>query len=598
MCEELAKKVSQEIRKKIDSFIIHFYKLCKNKTEDETFEEVNKRYTFIVEYERLTDYFCASYPSHMFDCAFHRQDVPIMKMIVSQYKYAPFKSIAEYFLQAVHQKEYETVKFIIENDGLLYKLNEFTLDVEYQHKFDILIKRQRYDIIHLILDRCAKNEDGEIIMKLILVSCSIHEQSIVERICNEYRFLETQTDEDIHELISTVIYQKNTYLLSFLSNQIVEKQLPVPNIHIKFIDTTNEDRFHEIFHVAFPFGYFEQSLRIYFESEQRNASRHDVFRFLSNKRLSFLNCPLDETYVTYCLKKGMVTMNETNCSILTRLIEHDKFGCVKELFLHYHLDIPNRNKEDLVKLLLDKMGVRVSPFTDFFKRSTNKSFECVELLETILNHSHLNFNKIFSLTTYFFVQLIQRDNLPIIRLFVEHGIDININDGHALRRAIYRNYQNILEYLLKLPNIQVNKTHFTRKQYRYLDRKNKLDPYMVRLFETYNPAVIQNIVNVNTKLLVACSTQKVKQIEMLLASGADIFSLGTIQTVFHHPVYKQNDFILEQYARKYFALKRISRILFGRRGIVHNVQYKLGRKRVYAEFDSLEEHIHKKVRLE
>lgn len=46
--------------------------------------------------------------------------------------------------------------------------------------------------------------------------------------------------------------------------------------------------------------------------------------------------------------------------------------------------------------------------------------------------------------------------------------------------------------------------------------------------------------------------------------------------------------ILEKYAREYFAYKRITRIIFGRRGIVHDIRYRLGRRRIYKEFEYLE----------
>jgi hypothetical protein len=186
----------------------------------------------------------------------------------------------------------------------------------------------------------------------------------------------------------------------------------------------------------------------------------------------------------------------------------------------------------------------------------------------------------------------------MIKLFVKHNININIESGHGLRRAIYRNYIDILEYLLSLPNIKVNKTHFTRKQYNYLDRKNKLDPHIISLFQKYNSNALNNHINLNSKLLLACSTQNNKQIKKLLSQGVDILSLGSSQIVFNHPIYKENDLIIESYARKYFAMKKIRRILFGRRGIIHNIKYKLGRKRVFSEFESLEEEINKKVRFE
>jgi hypothetical protein len=152
-----------------------------------------------------------------------------------------------------------------------------------------------------------------------------------------------------------------------------------------------------------------------------------------------------------------------------------------------------------------------------------------------------------------------------------------------------------------LPNIKINHTHFTKKQYLYLQRTNKLNQNIIKLFQIHNPKLINSM---NDQLLLACSVPSMssmsnnQKIKCWLEHGADILSLGSVSFVFHHPIYSKNEFILETYARKYFALKKIARILFGRRGVVHDIQYKLGRKRVFAEFASLEEDMNKKIRFE
>jgi hypothetical protein len=248
----------------------------------------------------------------------------------------------------------------------------------------------------------------------------------------------------------------------------------------------------------------------------------------------------------------------------------------------------------------------------------------LELIETMMMDSRLDFNKHLNLYSslyqyeliniecdnsctdwfgdatkyneFFFVHIIKKNNLPLIRLFVEkNNIDININNGHALRRAIYRSYTDIVEYLLSRPNIVVYNTHFTRRQYRYLETNNKLSTSIEKLFKKYNPKLFKKE-KVNQQLMMACCLQNTEKIKSLLFDeGADVLSLGPVDFVFQHPLYRQNEMLLEEYAKKYFALKRITRILFGRRGIVHDIRYKLGRKRIFAEFDGLDEYIRKRM---
>jgi hypothetical protein len=346
--------------------------------------------------------------------------------------------------------------------------------------------------------------------------------------------------------------------------------MSIPDFNINVIHPQWNN--HKIYQIAFEFGYFENSLRDYFNTYDIEDNI-DVFHFRIDKDLTFDTCALDETYIRYCLNNKITTIQFSNYILFHRLLYNKNYRLFQKLFMEYKNDIPDVVKEQFIEY--------------FLVENTNKRNKFIPL---IIENTNINLNDIL---TNSFVQFIKKNNLPIIRFLVERGVDVNANNGHALRRAIYRNYTDILNYLVQLPHIEINCTHFTQKQYLYLQRKNKLNQYIIKLFQTHNPKLINNV---DDELLLACSTQDNQKMKCWIEYGANILSLGSVLFVFHHPIYSKNEFLLETYARKYFALKKISRILFGRRGIIHNIQYKLGRKRVFAEFESLEEEISKKVR--
>lgn len=450
-------------------------------------------------------------------------------------------------------------------------------------KFKQLLSTGQHDILLKIIDVCLDKKDGHLLIQLILLYCSPNDMCIVEFITNETNSKNILNTEFLQNLITKLILNNNTFLFLYITNYCLNSNMKLPDINIDWV-RTDESCFRKIHHLALDFGYFENSLREMLTGQ--NQRLYDAYEFD--------NCPLDDKYIEYVLEKNIVRINRCDYIILKRLLINNKIKLFTKLVSKYSQYITDVAKEDIITIIYnERKTLFINNHLQLIDILLTESIDFNKKPPLIIHDIDMRFIEI-NTEEYFFVNLIKKENIDTIRLFVEKNkIDININNGHGLRRAIYRNYTSIIQYLLSRPDIIVNKTHFTSKQYLYLETRNKLDKYMISLFERYNPAIFnKKQIEVNSKLMLTCcltpqDTDKIKS--LIYDNGADILTLGKINNVFQHPLYTQNEFILTEYCKKYFAFKRITRILFGRRGIFHNIQYKWGRRRIYKEFDELDE---------
>lgn len=514
----------------------------------------------------------------MFHVSWKRQDIGILKKIELA-GYAPYKTVGNYFNTAVISKFYKNLKFIIENDCVLGYSDT---------PFRTLLLRKKYNLIETIINISGNRNDSHDLFDKVLFSCSKEEDT---RIIQKILDIESYMINSLNRILIQLILDNSIFVFLYVINYLLEKKIQLPDVDHRIVYIGAVKKFNKVFYLALEFGLFYKSL--YENRDNENDASRD-FGFYSNY-FGFSFCPLEEHYITYCIDKKISSISDSNYIILKRLLDFSKIELFYKLFHTYRSDIPDIVKKSIINIIYE--GRKTSFSSNYiqlidhvFKNSSlnysNSGDYFTTFMNTCSNSTHLM--EEYEYNTYV-LRFIERDNLPVIKLLVEHKIDINTDNGHVLRRAIYRNYTDIIRYLLSLPCIRVNKTHFTKKQYSYLQQNNKLDEYIISLFKKYNPKILHvSSIGSNVHLLLACSQKNNKSINSALHRGADILSLGSVSYVFNHPIYKNNDLILEEYSKKYFAIKRIKRILFGRRGIIHDIRYKLGRRRIFQEFTELE----------
>lgn len=573
---EMSYKIKLSKNEKLDSFIKEFEIKA---TDNNTYMSyLIQYYSTIIKYDKLKNYFCNRSIENMSMVAIQLQDTNMLTHLKTSYNYTPYKKSMKHITLALKNKLFKSVKFLIQNDSLLYRRHH---DNIFLHDLDILLKNKKTNIIKLIFQNYKNKPDFIIILQRFLY-CSDLTIDILRSIIFDYNYLLQVSSQDIIRLIYNN-YNKLDFIIT-ISNALLQQKIPIPDLHIGYDTRFNKDTkfpLNDSDKYMLNFGYYDNYLINYYNIQKEQNNNNDVD---FNSLIYYMNLTSEEYFINFCLKKGFIQNDINLHTVLFQLLKNNQYTYFQELYSTY--DIPVNVTNYILYKLLDKY---------MYRKISQETF--MNLIEFIVKNSKkpINFNiQSHVYSDYYLVELIRKNNLPIIKLLVNYGADININNNHPLRRAIYKDPE-ILQYLLDNPNIITDKTHFTKRQYNYLHYNNKLNPYLISLFQKYNPKVIIQKDN-QQELLLACAIGNNSEIKRLLYDGCDILSLGSLDFVFNHPIYKENEYLLVEYARKYFALKKIKRIIFGRRGIVHNIKYKLGRKRVFAEFDDLENQLSKKMK--
>jgi hypothetical protein len=397
--------MSTDLNIRIEKFISNFNKKIENKTNDEIMMIIQYNYKIMTSHDKLINYFCYEFREKMFLSAHHLEDIKILKLINDKFNYAPFKSFAVYFKNSVENKYYENIQFYIDNDSQLYDIYKMN---EYKNSFKILINNNKCNLIKVILEKYKNKSDAKVIQQLILCSCYANEVNIAKLIIEQYNFLDNQIEQSLINLIETILRDGNLFLLTYISNIFIEKNIPIPNIDAAFLPR-NEDSIKKINYVkrfALEFGYFDESIKNRLELLYTNSNTNE-YRFGLYEHISFASCILDEVYIKYCLKKKILKINDNKYIIFDRLLRANKKKLFKELFLQYHSEIPNSIKENSIIIILDKKYKNKYLFD-----------EAYDLIQTILDKSILNFDNFLFLHSenYLFVDLIRKDNLPLIKL--------------------------------------------------------------------------------------------------------------------------------------------------------------------------------------